>query len=361
MDIRVTRTEQAKYDFVSGLMNFNSTGIGPGMVQFYEKHKNKLKDPPTLADTKELMEQASAYKFGAFFEYNNHAMMFDTVLDILEKQKDEVIEWLDTQNEMGSASHLTLDKSIKPPRYYKNIEIHTQPGNYHGNQFAGILYHWMIGPFLCNRDNNDEMGWDLANGIPKGDYKKIVDFGCGIGKSTFPYCDLYPDAEVFGVDYAAPMLKYAHKFANQKNKKIHFIQAQAENTPFEENSVDLVTAIWLYHEVNRKGMDEIASEALRILKPGGKFAIMESPPFKVLNKDYHPLSEFLLDSIGRRMEDPFIPLLFSLDRKEIFETAGFSSVREEGLPNHLTGWSTDVNYFFGSYPWWMTIGIKPQK
>jgi hypothetical protein len=58
------------------------------------------------------------------------------------------------------------------------------------------------------------------------------------------------------------------------------------------------------------------------------------------------------------MEDPFIPLFFSLDRKEIFGTAGFSNIREEGLSNHLTGWSTDVNYFFGSYPWWMTIGEK---
>ncbi len=359
MDFEITRTEQAKYDFVSGLMGYNSTGIGPGMIKFYEKNKSKLgSDKPPLADIKALMEQSTAYKFGAFFEYNNHAMMFETVLDILEKQQDEVITWLDTYNEPGALGSLTLNPDVQLPRYYKNVEIHTQPGNYHGSPFAGIMYHWMIGPFLCHRDDNDEMGWALANGIPKGDYKTIVDLGCAIGKSTFPYCDLYPEAKVYGVDYAAPQLKYGHKLAEQRGKAVHFVQALAEDMPFEDNSVDLVTAIWLYHEVNRRAMDEIAWEALRILKPGGIFAIMESPPFKVLNEDYHPLSEFLLDSTGRRMEDPFIPLFFSLDRKEILNTAGFSDVREEGLPNQLTGWSTDVDYFFGAYPWWMTIGQK---
>ncbi len=102
MDIQVTRTEQAKYDFVSGLMGFNSTGIGPAMVDFYENEKVKLGPNPNLAETKALMNQSTAYKFGAFFEYNDHAMMFETVLGILDKQKDDVIEWLDTCNEAGT-------------------------------------------------------------------------------------------------------------------------------------------------------------------------------------------------------------------------------------------------------------------
>ena len=107
MDIQVTRTEQAKYDFVSGLMGYNSTGIGPAMVDFYETNKRKLGPNPDLAATKALMNQSTAYKFGAFFEFNDHAMMFETVLGILEKQKDEVIEWLDTHNEPGALGSLS--------------------------------------------------------------------------------------------------------------------------------------------------------------------------------------------------------------------------------------------------------------
>lgn len=359
MHIRKTRTEQARFDFVSGLMGYNSTGIGPGMVKHYEDHKHRWGGrKPTMAETKALMTESPAYKFGAFFERHNHAMMFETILGIIDKQKDDVIKWLDTHNEPGALGSLKLDPTVAVPRYYKNVEIHTQPGSFHGNPFAGIMYHWMIGPFLCHRDDGNEMGWALANGVPNRDYKTIVDLGCGMGKTTIPYCDKFPNATVYGVDYAAPMLKYGHKFAESQKKKVHFVQARAEHTPFEDNSVDLVAAIWLFHEINSRAMDEICAEAHRILKPGGVFAIMESPPFKVLSEQFHPLSEFLLDSTGRRMEDPFIPLFFSIDRPKMFEKAGFKNVKDVGLPNHLTGWSTNVDYFFGAYPWWMTIGEK---
>ena len=359
MELQRNRTEQAKYDFVGGLMAFNSTGIGPGMVKHYDANKSKFGEKmPTIADVKAIMDPSTIYKFGAFFEKHNHAMMFQTILDVLENKKDEVTEWLDTVDEPDALGTVTLNDDVKPPRYYKNVEIHTQPGNYH-HPFGGILYHWMIEPFLVHRDEQNGMGWALANGIPEGEHKKIVDFGCGIGKSTLPYCDLYPEAEVYGVDYAASQLKYGHKFADSLGKKVHFVQALAEDTPFEDNSVDVVTALWLFHEVNKKAMDEICAEALRILKPGGYFAIMESPPYKFLREEISPLSEFLLDSTGRRMEDPFIPLWFSLDRAKLLRDGNFENVREEELPNELTGWSAGGDYFFGAFPWYMSVGQKP--
>lgn len=361
MHIRKTRTEQARFDFVSGLMSYNSTGIGPGMVKHFEDNKHRLPGKqPSIPEMKAVMEDAIPYKFGAFFEKHNHAMMFNTILDIIDKQKDDVIKWLDTYNQPGALGSLKLDPTVEVPRYYKNVEIHTQPGSFHDNPFAGILYHWMIGPFLCHRDEGNEMGWALANGVPKRDYKTIVDLGCGMGKTTIPYCDKFPGAKVYGVDYAAPMLKYGHKFAEENKKEVHFIQARAEKTPFEDNSVDMVGAIWLFHEINRQAMDEVCAEAYRILKPGGVFAIMESPPFTVLREQFHPLSAFLLDSTGRRMEDPFIPLFFSIDRPAMVKKAGFGDVKDVPLPNYLTGYNTDVDYFFGAYPWWMTIGEKPK-
>ena len=36
MDIETTRTERARLDFISGLMAFNSTGIGARMIEHYE-------------------------------------------------------------------------------------------------------------------------------------------------------------------------------------------------------------------------------------------------------------------------------------------------------------------------------------
>ncbi len=360
MHIDIDRTERAKLDFVSGLMAYNSTGIGKAMTDHYSRHAPALGEHPSLEQVADVMNAAPAYRFGAFFERHNHAMMFETSLEILHRRHDDVRKWLDSANEKGALGSLELDPATGVPSYYRKLEIHTQPGNYQG-EFAGILYHWMISPFFVHRDDGDEMGWALARGVPKRDYRRILDLGCGVGKSTFAYCDLYPDAEVFGLDYAAEMLKYAHKLAEERGKKVHFVQRMAESTRLESASFDLVTAIFLFHELPAKARDAVVREAYRVLRPGGVFAIMESPPFKVLNRDYSPLSEFLLDSTGRRMADPFIPEFFREDRVEMFRRGGFLNARDVPLPNELTGWGSGESYFFGAYPWWMTIGEKPES
>ena len=357
LEIHKNRTEQARMDFVSGLMGYNSTGIGAAMATYYQNKTKKHKHTPEMQEVKEIMEKSPIYKFGAFFERHNHALMFQTTLDILESRKEEVMSWLDSYEENNALGSLKLNPDLGIPSYYDKIEIHTQPGNYHG-PYGGFLYHWMIGPFLVERDENDEMGWDLANGIPKGDYKKILDLGCGIGKSTFPYCDLYPEAEVYGLDYAAPMIKYGHKLAESRNKKVHFVQNFAEETGFEDNSFDLVTALWLFHEIPKPAMRKVVKEAYRILKPGGTFAIMESPPYKMMNKNYNPLSEFLLNSTAIRMHDPSIMTLMKLHRPDLLSEGGFKETRDVALPNHLTGYDNEGSYFFGAFPWWMTIGSK---
>ncbi len=356
--IQTSCTERAKLEFVEALMRYNSTGIGKAMTEHFHTNQSRLpSEKPTIGEIAEIMEPSPSYRFGAFFEFHNHARLFRTLLGTIERQKTAVRDWLDAVNQPGALGSIELDPALSPPSYYRSIDIHTQPGNYHA-EFAGVLYHTMIGPFLVHRDDHDEMGWALARGIPRRDYRRIVDLGCGVGKSTLPYCDLYPDAEVLGIDYAAAMLKYGHRLAESRGKRVRFLQRYAEDTRLPDSSVDLVVAVWLFHEIPRKARDATVREALRILRPGGVFAIMESPPFRDLRESYSPLSAFLLDSTGRRMSDPYIPEFFQSDRVEMFERGGFTSVRDVALPNELTGWGSGESYFFGSYPWWMTIGEK---
>lgn len=358
--IETTRTDRARLDFIEALMGYNSTGIGTAMTAHYDAGKESLSSAhPTVDEIAPIMEQSVPYRFGAFFEFHNHARHFRTMQRVIGRQPDAIRGWLDRVNMPGALGCVELDPKLPPPKYYQNIEIHHQPGNYHA-EFAGVLYHTMIGPFLVHRDDQDEMGWALARGVPRGNFRRIVDLGCGIGKSTLPYCDLYPDAEVIGVDYAAPMLKYAHRLAEQRGKRIRYLQRYAERTGLPDETADLVVALWLFHELPRKARDATVREALRILRPGGVFAIMESPPFRDLREDYSPLSAFLLDSTGRRMSDPFIPEFFEEDRVEMLKRGGFTSAKDVPLPNELTGWGTGGSYFFGAYPWWMTIGTKPQ-
>lgn len=353
-----TRRERAEIDFAGELMMYNSLVVGKAMSRDYSRKLGSARPhPPTLEEIASQMESCASYRFGAFFEYHNHARLFRRLVATIGRQSTRIREWLDSVNKPGALGSVELDSSLGPPAYYRNIEIHTQPGNYHG-EYAGILYHTMIAPFLVHRDDHDEMGWTLARGVPALPYRRIVDLGCGIGKSTLPYCDLFPDAEIVGIDYSAAMLKYAHHLSESRGKRVTYLQRHAERTGLPESSTDLVVAIWLFHEMPRAARAATVREALRILRPGGLFAIMESPPFKELRERYGPFSAFLIDSTGRRMSDPFIPEFFSCDRIAMLADEGFVDVQDVALPNELTGWGSGDSYFFGAYPWWMTIGRK---
>ena len=185
--------------------------------------------------------------------------------------------------------------------------------------------------------------------------------GCGIGKSTFAYCDLYPEARVTGIDYAAPMLRYGHKLAEERGRPVHFSQRLAEATGYEDQSFDLIVALWLFHEIPNKVADAVSREAYRLLKPGGVFALMEGPPFAELIQNYSPLSAFLLDSTGKRMSDPFLPGFFNRDRPQMLQDAGFEIARDVPTHRQLAASDDGKKNFFGPYPWWVTIGEKQQE
>ena len=359
MDLNLTQREQAQMDFIDSLMAFNSINVGPKIKEDYKKyvenHKLKIE---TIKEVKKVMDHSSTYDFASFFERHNHSMIFNTSLKILNERKKEVMSWLDNYNLPGTLGSLKLDSSLKVPNYYKNIEIHTQPGSYHGNAFAGILYHWMISPFLVHRDDDDGMGMALANAVPERKYNKILDMGCGIGKSTFPYCERYPDADIYGIDYAEPMLKYAHQLAEKRGKKINFSQSLAEETGYESESFDLIVALWLFHEIPNKVADQVVKEAYRILKPGGVFAVMEGPPYSELKANYSPLSAFMLDASGKRMSDPYLPGFFSRNRIEMLFKGGFEQAYDKQVHRQLAADSDGDKNLFGPYPWWVSIGEK---
>ena len=359
MKINLTHREQAEMHFIDSLMAFNSVAIGPELKNEYHRNVEKKKlTVSSLRDVAAILKSSTLYKFSSFFEYSNHKLIFDKTLSILKKREAKVIAWLDNINQLNSSSTLQLTPELGVPHYYKRVDIHTQPGGYHGSSYAGFLYHWMIEPFLVHRDHNDGMGWALANAVPKHSYKNIMDMGCGIGKSTFPYCDLFPSANVVGIDYAAPMLKYAHKLADKRKKKVIFKQCFAESTGYDKNSFDLVVALWLFHELPRSAGDAVIAEAHRILRPGGILAIMEGPPYKELEKNYSPLSAFMLDASGKRMSDPYLPAFFSRNRVAMLKSGGFSHAYDKAVHRELAAEDGGKKNLFGSYPWWVTIGEK---
>ena len=114
---------------------------------------------------------------------------------------------------------------------------------------------------------------------PASMYEKLIQFG--IGKSGQKILDLGSGTAVLpinmsktGADFTASdvsenQILFGKQLAAERNiKNIDFKVCSAEDTGFNENSFDAVTAVQCFHYFNA---EEAANEIRRILKPGGLF------------------------------------------------------------------------------------------
>ncbi|CAB4946198.1 unannotated protein [freshwater metagenome] len=96
---------------------------------------------------------------------------------------------------------------------------------------------------------------------------KILDIAAGTGASTRPLVDA--GADVIAVDFSAGMINVGKK----RNKDIKFVQGDALNLPFEDNSFDVTTISFGLR--NTSNINLALKDALRVTKVGGRIIIAE--------------------------------------------------------------------------------------
>ncbi|MCB0348713.1 MAG: class I SAM-dependent methyltransferase [Bdellovibrionales bacterium] len=101
-------------------------------------------------------------------------------------------------------------------------------------------------------------------------------------------------------------------------KNINFVRAKAEDLPFKEASFDVVTSVFLFHEVPEEVRKDILIEAKRILKPGGLFLFMDSLQLQ----DTPDLDWALLD-FPKNFHEPFYKNYVSNPIEDQFTELGF--------------------------------------
>jgi ubiquinone/menaquinone biosynthesis C-methylase UbiE len=168
---------------------------------------------------------------------------------------------------------LELNPDIVTPEFATH-EIHMQPGGFTGDPFAGHMYYYLSNNFRQGGNNQDELHRRLASLVPvpkDGKVKRILDLGCGIGRMTMGLKVRFPDAEVWGVDIGAPLLRFAHLRGVDFDIDVNYRHALAEKTGFPDGYFDVVTSYILHHETPADSSRDILKEAHRILRPGGHY------------------------------------------------------------------------------------------
>lgn len=221
----------------------------------------------------QIMMEAPGYAAAAHFSSHTQQIMWDRARRAIAKEWDYWLDELDRAQARGPGK-LELNPDLEIPDSARH-EIHQQPGGFVGDPIGGVVYHYAVTlGFRGGTANYDENHMQNAMNRAKpadGRVLRILDMGCGTGQSTTPLKMRFPDAEVWGIDIAAPMLRYAHYRAQKMGLEVHFRQANASDTGFPDGYFDLVCNHLMFHEASVENNEAIVKEAYRLLRPGGVF------------------------------------------------------------------------------------------
>jgi len=107
---------------------------------------------------------------------------------------------------------------------------------------------------------------------------RLLDIGCGIGL-IHPH--LAPSiGDITGVDVSAEALE----IARTANPTARYQAYDGQRLPFPDHAFDAATAICVMHHVPPPHWQAFVAETLRILRPGGLFAIFEHNPWNPLTR-----------------------------------------------------------------------------
>lgn len=105
--------------------------------------------------------------------------------------------------------------------------------------------------------------------------KTVLDIATGTGEVAIETVDVLPDARVFGVDPSPEMLLLARKkiVSRGLSERISLARSRAEELPFKDGSFDAVTIAFGIRNTVDPALS--LSEMRRVLRPGGKAAVLE--------------------------------------------------------------------------------------
>ncbi|MGR8919770.1 MAG: class I SAM-dependent methyltransferase [Gammaproteobacteria bacterium] len=331
-----THDEFARQEFVRSYKDYLVKHVHAGNRERFDKvvkprfEREHDRAPRDRFEVRDEMVGDPYYRMFSTLLRTSQEMMWSSCQIPVERDLAALNERLRVPSPNAVGGTLELDPKLKTPKYHTAVDIHCQPGGYH-SEFApedaspGMVYDRAVHIYAMGQMGpyNNDMGASLAMWLreqhPDFRPRRILDMGCSVGHSTVPYTEAYPDAEVYAIDVAAPMLRYAHARASDLGAKIHFSQQNAEKTRFEDGYFDLIVSHILLHETSEKAIHNIVRECHRLLGEGGMMIHAETPPYK----DLEPFDAFMLDWDTRNNNEPFWARSHEIDLKQLSASGGF--------------------------------------
>lgn len=290
--------EAARQRFVGLLKNYANGALEQHLAARYEQQLKPRYEaehgraPRDRTEARPLFEADPLYQLWGSMVYASQTLMWQTVGETC-RRLEPAFEARAAQLARAPRGSLTLDPTLVIPQPIADVEIHRQPGGYFAAEhehdlMAGLIYFGTIELYRAAKGLSANapvgepglgrfIGSVVKKRFPQLAPRRILDLGCGPGIETLGLCDIFPDAEVHGLDLSAPFLRFAHAWAEDAGRTVHYRQGDAQRTGYPDAHFDLIVSHILFHETWHDQVPRIFAEMRRLLAPGGVFLSADVP------------------------------------------------------------------------------------
>jgi ubiquinone/menaquinone biosynthesis C-methylase UbiE len=213
---------------------------------------------------------------------------------------------------------LTEEARKNFPRYYLQ-NFHYQSGGWLTEESAKLYDFQVEALFAGTADAMRRQALvPIAEHMKGRDQRQmtLLDVATGTGRFLTFVKDTWPRLKTTALDLSPAYLDEAKK-ALKPWRDVTFLEANAEAMPLADASQDIVTAIYLFHELPPKVRTTVAKEIARVLKPGGLFVLVDS-----IQPGDTPGFEALTEFFPQAFHEPYYESYLTWNIGDTFETAG---------------------------------------
>jgi len=225
----------------------------------------------------------------------------------------------------GGHSEVLSEQTVgKRPRYYLQ-NFHFQSGGWMTEESARrydtqveVLFHG-----TANAMRRQALP-QLREVFAGRDQRKLrlLDIGCGTGRFLDLVKQVWPRLPSLGLDLSEPYIRHA-KYDLSRWSRINLVVANAESIPAPNASYDVVTSIFMFHELPPKVRRIIFGECARVLKPGGRLVLVDS-----LQRGDHSDYDGLLELFPQNYHEPYYASYTTEDFGSIARASGLTHTRD---------------------------------
>ena len=215
----------------------------------------------------------------------------------------------------------SVDKG-RYPAYYRRT-FHWQTDGYFSDHSATV---YDLGVELLFRGTADIMRRQVIPPVSRflrergqpPQRTRLLDVACGTGRVLQQLATAHPELRYHGVDLSPFYVKSARRRLRDV-AEVSLLVENAEHLPYVDGHFDVVTSVYLFHELPRNARRNVVREMFRVLRPGGLVVLEDSA-----QPSDSPTIANVLASFPAEYHEPFYQDYLADDLADLLAECGFT-------------------------------------